>query len=179
MTTLAQVNDHGLRRAMGDRCYSKATLAINAAGAATVKTTGVTAFTVDGIFYSKAALSAQSIAVTHNLLGLPVSGASASGPAAYVQPASTTVIYVVALNKDGTVAVVQGGYNGQAVALPGGIVSTSKGEVPVVPAGYAPIGAIKVALGATTFTPGTTLLDASNVTVTYTDLSLLPATTAL
>lgn len=179
MTTLAQVNDAGLRRAMGDRCYSKATLAINAAGAATVKTTGATTFTVDGIFYSKAALAAQSIAVTHNLLGLAVSGAGASGPGAYVQPANTTAIYVVALNKDGTVAVVQGGYNGQAVTLPGGIVSTSKGEVPVVPAGYAPIGAIKVALGATTFTPGTTLLDAANVTVTYTDLSLLPATTAL
>lgn len=179
MTTLAQVNDHGLRRAIGDRCYSKVVLAINAAGAATVKTTNAANFTVDGIFYTKAALAAQSIAVTHNLLGLPVSGASASGPGAYVQPASTTVHYVVALNAAGTVAVVQGGYNGLAVTLPGGIVSTSKGEVPVVPEGYAPIGVMKVVLGATTFTPGTTLLDAANVTVTYTDISLLPATTAL
>lgn len=179
MTTLTQVNDHGLRRALGDRCYTKATLAINAGGAATVKTTGATTYSVDGIFYSKAALAAQSIAVTHNLLGLPVSGASASGPGAYVQPASTTVHYVVALNAAGTVAVVQGGYNGQAVTLPGGIVSTSKGEVPVVPVGYAPIGVMKVVLGATTFTPGATLLDAANVTVTYTDISLLPATTAL
>lgn len=42
MTTLTQVNDHGLRRALGDRCYSKAALAINAGGAATVKTTGAT-----------------------------------------------------------------------------------------------------------------------------------------
>lgn len=179
MTTLALVNDAGLRRAIGDRCYSKATLAINAAGAATVKTTGATSYTVDGIFYSKAALSAQSIAVTHNLFGFAVSGASASGPGAYVQPANTTVIYVIAVNAAGTVAVVQGGYSGQSVTAPGGVVMVSKGEVPAVPAGYAPIGAMKVALGATTFTPGTTLLDAANVTVTYTDLSLLPATTAL
>lgn len=26
MTTLTQVNDHGLRRALGDRCVSKATM---------------------------------------------------------------------------------------------------------------------------------------------------------
>lgn len=179
MTTLAQVNDAGLRRALGDRCYSYATLAINAGGAATIKTTGATSYSVDGIMYTKAALSAQSIAVTHNLLGLPVSGASASGPGAYVQPASTTVVYIVALNAAGTVAIVQGGYNNQAVVLPGGIVRTSKGENPDVPVGYAPIGAFKVVLGATTFTPGTTLLDAANVTVTYTNLSLLPATVAL
>lgn len=179
MTTLAQVNDLGLRRALGDRCYSYATLAINAGGAATIKTTGATSYSVDGIMYTKAALAAQAITVTHNLLGLPVSGASASGPGAYVQPASTTVIYVVALNAAGTVAIVQGGYTGQVITAPGGIVSTSKGEAPVVPIGYAPIGYMKVALGATTFTPGTTLLDAANVTATYGNLSALPATTAL
>lgn len=174
MTTLAKITDGGLRRAIGDLCYSKATLAINLAGAATIKSTGAITYTVDGIFYSKAALSAQSIAVTHNLFGF-----AASGPAAYVQPANSTVIYVVALNAAGTVAVVQGGYNGQSVTLPGGVVMVSKGEVPEVPVGYTPIGTLKVVTGATTFTPGTTLLDAANVTVTYTDVSLLPATTAL
>lgn len=179
MTTLAQVNDLSLRRAMGDRCYTKGVLAINAAGAATVKTTNALVFSVDGILYTKAALAAQSIAVTHNLFGFAASGASASGPGAYVQPANTTVIYVIAVNAAGTVAVVQGGYSGQSVTAPGGVVMVSKGEVPAVPVGYAPVAAMKVALGATTFTPGTTLLDAANVTVTYTDLSLLPATTAL
>lgn len=179
MTTLAKINDVGLRRAIGDRCYSKATLAINLAGAATIKSAGATTYTVDGIFYSKAALAAQSIAVTHNLFGFAVSGAGASGPAAYVQPANSTVIYVIALKADGTVGVVQGGYNGQSVTLPGGVVMVSKGEVPEVPVGYTPIGTLKVVTGATTFTPGTTLLDAANVTVTYTDVSLLPATTAL
>ncbi len=172
MTTLASLNDLALRRALGDRCYSKATLAINAAGAATVKTTGATTYSVDGIFYSKAALAAQAITVTHNLFGTAV----ASGPGAYVQPAGTTAIYVVALNAAGAVAVVQGGYAGQVVAQPGGVSHTSRGEAPVVPLGYAPIGALKVATGAaTTFTPGTTLLDAALVAVTYFDLSVLPA----
>lgn len=179
MTTLAKINDGGLRRAIGDRCYTKGVLAMNAAGAATVKTTNALVFSVDGILYTETALSAQSIAVTHNLFGFAVSGASASGPSAYVQPANSTVIYVVALNSAGTVAVVQGGYNGQSVTLPGGVVLVSKGEVPEVPVGYAAIGVLKVVTGAATFTPGTTLLDASNVTVTYTDVSLLPATTAL
>lgn len=179
MTTLTQVNDAGLRRALGDRCYSYATLAINAGGAATIKTTGATSYSVDGVMYTKAALSAQAITVTHNLLGLPVSGASASGPAAYVQPASTTVVYVVALDAAGNVAIVQGGYAGMQVVLPQGVVQTAKFEAPVVPVGYAPIGYLKVALGATTFTAGTTLLDAANVTVTYVNVSVLPATTAL
>lgn len=179
MSNLAQVNDAGLRRALGDRCYTKGVLAINAGSAATVKTTNALVYSVDGIQYTKAALAAQAITVTHNLLGLPVSGASASGPAAYVQPANTTAIYVVALNAAGTVAVVQGGYNGQQITLPGGIVRTSKGENPDVPVDYTVIGALKVALGATTFTAGTTALDAANVTVTYYDLSALPAATAL
>lgn len=179
MSNLAQVNDLGLRRALGYQCFTKGVLAINAAGAATVKTTNALVYSADGVQCTKAALSAQAITVTHNLLGLPVSGASASGPAAYVQPASTVVIYIVALNSAGTVAVVQGGYNGQNITLPGGIVRQSKGEIPEVPVGYTPIGAFKVTLGATTFTPGTTLLDAANVTVAYTDLQLIPASTAL
>jgi hypothetical protein len=177
MSNLAQVNDLGLRRALGDRCYSYATLAINAGGAATIKTTGATSYSVDGIMYTKAALSAQAITVTHNLLGNAVAGGV--GPAAYVQPASTTVIYLVALNAAGTVAIVQGGYNGLAITTPSGIVRTSRGEAPEVPLGYTPIGYMKVALGATTFTPGTTLLDAANVTVTYGNLSVLPASATL
>lgn len=45
---------------VGNQCFSKATLAINAASAATFKTTGTTTYTVNGIFYTKAALSAQA-----------------------------------------------------------------------------------------------------------------------
>lgn len=178
MSNLAQINDLGLRRALGFVNLTKSVLAINAGGAATIKTTNANTVMLDGVLLSLAALAAQSFAVTHNLLGQPVSGASASGPAAYVQPANTTVIYLVCRNAGG-VAIVQGGWNGQNIVLPGGIVRQSKGEIPEVPVGFVVIGAVKVALGNVTFTPGTTVLDMANVTATYTDLGLIPASTAL
>ena len=54
---------------------------------------------------------------------------------------------------------------------------TGTGGIPALPAGYCPIGAIKVkTAAATTFTPGTTALDAAGLTVTFTDLSQLPLT---
>ena len=56
-----------LKDVLGNVCFSKATLAINAGGAATIKTTGTTTFTVGGIFYTKGALSAQSIAALMRL----------------------------------------------------------------------------------------------------------------
>ena len=172
MSTLKIINDQSTRRAFGDRSFSKVTLAINAASAATVKTTGAAIVSVDGVFASVAALAAQSIAITHGMNGSAVG----TGPAAYVQPISTTVYYVVALSLAGVVAVVQGGYAGQVVTLPQGVSFTSAGEMPAVPVGYAPIGYIKVVTnGATTFTPATTALDAAGLTVTYVDVSVLPA----
>jgi hypothetical protein len=175
MSSLKNIASAALRSLIGGLCLTKATLAINLAGAATVKTTGATTYLVGGLIYTKAALADQSIAVTHDEDGLLV----ASGLAAYVQPASTTVIYVIALNADGTVAVVQGSYAGQVQSYPGDLsrVNTGAGGVPSEPAGYTAIGAIKVVTnGATTFTPGTTLLDAAGLTVTYHDVGILPAT---
>lgn len=174
MNKLSAINDAALRAALGSRCLTKATLAINAASAATVKTTGATSYTINGVFYTKAALAAQSFAVTHREDGSAVTATDA----AYVQPAETTVIYLVCLNAVGAVAVVQGGYAGQAVlyANDKSKVLTSDGGVPEIPAGYIAIGAVKVATAAaTTFTPGTTALDAAGVTATYFDLSMVPA----
>lgn len=162
------------RKIHGNYCATKATLAINAGGAATVKTTGTTSYCIDGVFYNKSALSAQSIAPTHNCFGETVGG---NQPAAYVQPANTTVFYVVSLNAAGTVAISQGSYVGQQIAYPYDLskVLTGAGGLPVEPEGYTAIGVIKVATGNVTFTPGTTALDAANVTATYYDVSRLPA----
>ena len=173
MSRISSIASASLRHVLGNRCYTKATLAINAVGAATVKNTGATVFSIGGVLYTKAALAAQSIAVTHRLDGTAVTTAEP----AYVQPALTTVIYVVALNKGGTVAVVQGSYDGQSVTFKPdlGKILIGDGDIPDEPAGYTAIGAIKVATAAaTTFTPGTTLLDAAGVTVTYFDVSVLP-----
>ena len=174
MSSITQINDAAARKVHDSRCFTKGILAINLGGAATVKTTNALTYSVGGIMYSKAALSAQSIAVTHDTYGNPV----ATGIAAYVQPVLKTVIYVISVNAAGTVAVSQGTYAGQTVTFPNDLtrVEVGTGGVPVEPAGYTAIGAFKVALAnAATFTPGTTALDATDVTVTYYDLTVLPA----
>lgn len=173
MSNLKQINNADLRALLGNVCLSKATLAINAGSAATIKTTGTTTYIADGVHCTKSALSAASFAVTHNYLGLPV---ATELPGAYVQPASTTVHYVVAYNAAGTVAVVQGNYSGQVISSPPGTVVYGTGGLPLLPSGYTPIGIVKIVLGATTFTPGTTALDAASVTATYTDVCMLPST---
>jgi len=170
---LSDINDATLRAILGNSCKTKITLASSGAGTATVGSTGTITYTVDGIFKTKSALSAQSIAVTHDQFG----NAVANGLAAYTQPVSTTVYYVLSLNAAGTVAVSQGGYSGQSVTSPAGAAQYSAGGLPVVPAGYTPIGIIKVATGASaTFVAGTTNLDAAGVTATFTDVERLPVT---
>lgn len=175
MSSLNSIVSAEVRKVLANRCLTKATLAINAGGAATVKTTGATTYSVDGVLYSKAALSAQSIAVTHDCFGSPV----AAGVAAYVQPTNTTVFYVLSLNAAGTVAVSQGSYVGQTQTFANdlGKIYTGTGAMPVEPAGYTAIGVIKVApTSAVTFTPGTTVLDVANLNATYYDVDILPAT---
>ena len=174
MSTLKAQPSYDQRRLLGDRCYVYGTLAINAASAATVKTTGAVIFSVDGVMYTKAALSAQSIAITHDQFGRDVT--TQPSLAAYVQPANSTVYYVLGLNAAGTVATVQGGYSGQSLTV-NGQPFVSDGSMPVLPNGYAPIGVLKVATGAVTFTPATTALDAASVTTTYFNVSTLPTAT--
>lgn len=175
MSSLKNIASAALRNLIGGLCLTKSTLAINLGGAATVKTTSAITYLVGGLIYTKAALAAQSIAVTHDEDGIAV----ANGLAAYVQPINTTVIYVIALNAAGTVAVVQGSYAGQVQSYPDDLsrVNTGAGGVPSEPEGYTAIGAIKVVTnGVATFTPGTTALDAAGLTVTYHDVGILPAT---
>lgn len=175
MSTLADITDVRLRKALGNRCLSYPTLAINAASAATIKTTGTTTYTVDGVIYQKAALSAQAITITHDQFGRPVSAQPSL--AAYVQPISTTVYYVVMLDASGNVGVIQGGYAGQTITV-NNQPYVSNGGMPTMPDGYTPIGVIKVATnGSTTFTPATTALDAAGVTATYFNVSTLPTAT--
>lgn len=170
MSSIANITSAEVRKCLLNRCMSKATLAINAASAATIKTTGATIYSVNGVLYSKAALSAQSIVPTHDALGRPV----AEGFPAYVQPVNTVAYYLVSVNAGGTVAISQGNYDGQ-LQTKNLEVFTGNGAIPVEPAGYTTIGVFKVApTVAATFTPGTTALDAANVAVTYYDVAILP-----
>lgn len=175
MSTLKAQPNYDLRRLLGDRCYVFSTLAINAGSAATIKTTGAVIYSVDGVMYSKAALSAQVITITHDQFGRDVS--TQPSVAKYVQPVSTTVYYLIGVNAAGTVCTVQGGYSGQTLTV-NAQSFVSDGSMPVLPVGYAPIGVIKIApTVAATFNPGTTLLDATNVNATYFNVSTLPTAT--
>lgn len=173
MSSLNQINAAGVRNVVANMTHNAPALDINAAGAATVKTTNAIVSSFNGIMKSRAALTAQSIAVTHDAFGSTV----AVGFPAYEQPAGTRAVYVLSANAAGTVAVSQGTYAGQVLPHPRdlSVVLTGTGSVPVEPPGYTAFGAIVIDLaGAATFEPGTTLLDAANVTATFHDISVLP-----
>jgi hypothetical protein len=167
---LSQIQNNVIRRLLANVCLSKATLAINGAGAATIKTTGTTTYTVDGVLLSKAALAAQALVadvtgVQRNLTGLD---------AFYVQPINSTVYYIVVLDSAGNVKTIQGTYAGYVGPGPNPILGD--GNLPEnIGDSFTPIGIIKVVTnGATTFTPATTLLDAAGLTVTYVDVCMCP-----
>lgn len=173
MAALKDITNGILRRALGNSNLVKAVLAINLGGAATVKTTNALSYTIDGIYYTKAALAAQAITVTHDKDGNPVGGQNLPK---YVQPINTTAYYLLCVNAAGTIAVVQGSYAGQSQAYPDlQRISTGTGDVPQEPVGYTAFGLIKVATnGVATFDPATTALDAAGLTVSYFDLEYVP-----
>lgn len=170
MARLSDITNAAIKKLLGYRNLDLATLAMNAAGAATVKTTGALNYLVNGVLKTKAALAAQSIAITHGL--------------SYIQPAETTVFYTLGLNAAGTVCVVQGSYAGQKLSTDPtkgvgvsqmGATWVGDGSIPDVPEGYTAIAVLKVTTAAaTTFTAGTTLLDAAGVTVGYHEVAVLP-----
>lgn len=167
MSDLRSIPAGDLRNALGNRCLTKATL--NGTGAvATVTTTGTNSYTIDGVFYTFAAWTVQSVAVTHSMFGQPVATL-----ASYVQPIGTTVYYVMGINAAGTVCCVQGSYAGQPITTLAG-TAVGQGGLPVMPDGYAPIGIIKVVAASATFTAGTTLWNAAGITPTFKDVSMLP-----
>lgn len=172
MSKLSDLTNKAVMDLLGSMNFVKPVLAINAASAATVKTTNALTYTVNGVMYSKAILAAQSIAVTHTDNGRAVGGG-------YVQPASTTVYYTLSVNAAGVISVTQGTFAGQTVVVgQSGTSYAGDGSIPDVPAGYSAFGVIKVITNAgQTFAPGTDALD--NLTklasaAAYFDICSLP-----
>ena len=93
--------------------------------------------------------------------------------AATVQPVLTACLYLVCINASGTITTVQGTPVLSAALTAG----TAVLNWPTPADDVCPVGAVRITLASTaTFTPGTTALDASNVTATYTDLFTVPTT---
>lgn len=169
---LDEITSSPLRQALANRVLTRPILAISGASAATVSTTAAIVFTLDGQIFNRAALSAAALAVNAALQQKVT-----FQPTFYVQPANTTVYYTLVLStSSGTLGVIQGQYTGQPFAgasIPVGVTSIPDPD----DLAFVPIGGIKIVTGATTFTPGTTALDAANVTATYRDYAgVVPAT---
>jgi hypothetical protein len=164
MATLKDTFSGNTRKLEGYRNMTAAALAINAASAATFKTTSAYAYLVDGIFKSKTALAAQAFTAGHA-----------------VQPVSTTLYYTVGLDSAGAVTTYQGtapSANQIAAAIQSGLAASSVlSNIADVPDGITAVGLIKVVTSsAVTFTPGTTAFDAAGITTTFYDIAVLPST---
>ena len=96
--------------------------------------------------------------------------ASVAMPAADEQAADTTCLYLVYLDSAGTLGTAKGeDVKNTDIANGAGAI-----HYPAVPAGKCTIGAIKIKTVGVTFTAGTTALNASGVTATFTDLFAVP-----
>lgn len=88
----------------------------------------------------------------------------------YVQPANTTVYYVLCVNAAGTVRVVQGTYDGQPISNMG-TTMVGKSVIPDIPDAFVAFAVMKVVTGGSAFTPGTTALTGI---ATFIDVAVLP-----
>lgn len=177
MSRLASITSGAVKAALALTTTSAHVFAATGGPTATVQTAGAIVGHFGGITKSRAALAAQSLAPTHDIFGN-------ANTSVYAQPANTTVYHILGVNVDGTVAVVQGTYSGQNLVPPvtagvgalanSGTSFVGDGSIPSLPAGFAPFGLLKIATGATTFTPGTTNLNAASVTATFWDIGLIP-----
>lgn len=136
-------------------CLTKAGLAIGdgaKTGPAIVSPVGAGIdFVINGYVYHKA--DAATV--------LPLTAAT-------VQPVLTTCMYLMCVDADGTVTSVQG----TPVLTASLTAGTATLDIPEPSANTCPFGAVKIACASTaTFTPGTTALDAANITETYYDFA--------
>jgi len=155
MSGLRDITDQAIHDLIANNNFTPAVLAINAAGAATFKTTSAYQYMIDGVFKSKAALAAQAFSAGHAPQNIGV-----------------TQYYAVGLDGLGNVNTYQGGE--ETFILLG--ISTTVPTLPTIPAGICPVGIIKVVTTSAAFVPGTTLLDTVGLTVTYFDVSVMPTT---
>lgn len=150
-----------IRHATANRAWSKGKIAKHATNHENVKTTAAVNFSIAGVTYQKGATGEFDLSA---LSCITETGAADTLTA---QATATDRAYLLVLNAAGTAKIIQG----TAVATGGTCVC------PGCPESYAPFAALKVAnVSGSDFTLGTTALNAANVTTTYVDVSLAPAT---
>jgi hypothetical protein len=148
------MRNDALRQRGATECFSKAGLAIGdgaktGIGLAAPNGAG-TDFAIDGIAYHKADVATN----------IPL-------PAGTVIAQNSKCLFLASVDSAGTVTFVQGEQKLTADLTAGKEVL----HWPPQQADKCPIGAVKIATGAVTFTPGTTALDAASITATYYDFA--------
>jgi hypothetical protein len=176
MTTLKQLTGPA-RYVAGNFNATRGVVAIGT-NKARINTTAAITPVIDGIMRTKAALTSDALVACVAATHLATAEANWTQPSGnsgfYVQPAGTTVYYVLCINAAGTTCTVQGTYDGQPIANGSGY-SEGSGGVPDIPNSLCPWGMVKV-VAAAAFTPTTTEFDAANITSTFYDIANLPAT---
>ncbi|MGB4967292.1 MAG: hypothetical protein WBO35_03775 [Candidatus Saccharimonadales bacterium] len=151
-----------LRILLANRALTKAGLADHATAHEDVLTANAVTYTLDGVFYSKAAVAQIDLST------LAVLDETGSVKSIVAQAIGATRVYLLALDSAGVVKIVQAA----DVAT-----TTSSSNVPGCPRGYAPFGAVKIVnASAAAFIFGTTSKTAVGITASYFDVSLAPET---
>jgi hypothetical protein len=162
MPSLRDFDDATLAAIVGNMSFTAGALAIQTASSASYKTTNTITYAADGIVATKTAVATQSLVTNSN------EGYTA---AQMTVPINKTAYFVVTIK--GSDASIKN-FAGMQLNPDGTLTWT--GKLPNIPAGFTPIGYIKVVTGSTTFVPGTTALDATTggMAITFKDLAVLP-----
>jgi hypothetical protein len=156
LNTLRNINDEVLMSVLSNFQFAKPGLAIGSTVANIAY--GALTYTIGGVFYTK----------NSNAVGVAGWGTQPNNPSTalpanltmQVQAISTTRIYCVSIDAAGNIRVTQG---------------LTDGFKPDPYPMTVPLGYLKITTdGVTTFTPGTTALNAAGVTVVYTDVCMVP-----
>ena len=170
----------GQRNMVGSRCFSLGTLALKTGGSADAKTTTAIGYSLadTGVIYTKAAMATVDLsgltAVHSNNPNVTKNDDSTNGDVLVRQGSNGLVIatanqvyIILTLDASGNVR----GYAGEIV---GTSATAKRPELDL--SAEAAFGEIHISnASGSNFTVGTTALDTSNVTVTYANLSFIPA----
>lgn len=171
---LSSIPHDSVRHTVGNRSFTAAGLAIHGSNTENVLTANAVTCCIDGVFNT---LAAQTEIDINGLTFYNENGeTNTKGVTPYTGvvavPAASECKFVLAVNASDTIVVCQGNRAVTADVTAGTAVSAW----PKVPAGFAPFGGVKVVNGSSAdFTLGATDLDATGITDTYYDLSVVPA----
>jgi len=145
---LLNINHMPLRTAIGNMCFTSGTLAIGTSKAKFDTTTTIN-YSIGGVLKIITALTSATMIV------------ASSDDGSTTQAIGTTCWYVACINSAGTYEAYKGEDDVTTV-------------LPSVPNDVCPFGLIKVVNATNVFTMGTTNYDASGVTSTFTNISVMP-----